>query len=399
MAKGKVSREGGESFSLPPDTQSNLDPDTAIVGDTGSGDGVEVDLNDSDDWNDLPAPARRQPEQREQQDSRETRGDDDFDEEDSRLAYSDDPREQQDDDQNQRPGRRSRRNARRRESQSQAQAEITALKEQLQQLGGVVQSLATGQSGLAVNSLEGQIVQLESALRMADEEMASAVKNSDGDTYSKAQTIRDNIVGRLWSMKNRHAQLMDTTVRAREEGGQVRQPPAQERRPAPQIDPEIVAAVEDRFDRFCDRFPWFDPKSPDADCNIVRSIDQELAARGLQRHTPHFWEQMERRMAQYGLKPDRDGGGDDDQQDEPQRRPQRQTQPSNGRSRPPTGSGRSTQNGRTTTNRDLTEIQVGLLRDEGLLEEKLSEEDVAKRDRILARWRKGSESLRRQGVR
>jgi len=394
MAKGKVSREGGESFTLP-DTQSNLDPDTAIVGDTGAGDGVEVDLNeDEKDWDSPPAAARRQPEQ---QDSREDRGGEDFAGEDARLAYSGDPREQ-DEDANQRPGRRSRRNARRRESQNQAQAEITALKEQLQQLGGVVRHLATGQSGLAVNSLEGQIVQLESALRMADEEMASAVKNSDGDTYSKAQTIRDNIVGRLWGMKNRHAQLMDTTMRERE-GGQVRPEPVQERRPAPQIDPEIVAAVEDRFDRFCDRFPWFDPQSADADCNIVRSIDQELSARGLQRHTPNFWEQMERRMAQYGLKPDRDGGGDDDQQDEPQRRPQRQASANNGRRRPPTGSGRSTQNGRTTTNRDLPEIQVGLLRDEGLLEEKLTEEDVAKRDRILARWRKGTEGLRRQGAR
>jgi len=67
-----------------------------------------------------------------------------------------------------------------------------------------------------------------------------------------------------------------------------------------------------------------------------------------------------------------------------------------GRARPPTGNGRAVSgNGRSNGGNSLTEIQVSMLRDEGLLEDKLSEEDVAKRDRILAKWRRGNESLRR----
>lgn len=397
MAKGKVSREGGESFSLPADTQSNLDPDTAIVGDASDGHDIDTDLSDDEkNWDAPPAGTRTQ--QHRQAEDRQDDQAPQFDEEDARLAYSDDLREQQEEDQNQRPGRRSRRNARRRESQTAAQAEIERLKQQLQELGGVVRTLATGQTGLAANTLEGQITSLESALRMADEEMANAVKNSDGDTYSKAQNIRDNIVGRLWAAKNRHSQLLDSTRREpederRQNGGQV-----QDRQPPQQIDPRIVEAVEDRFDRFCERFPWFDPQSAEANCNIVRSIDQELAARGLQRHTPHFWEQMERRMAQYGLRPEQGDDGEGDGQNEPQNRQQQRNAPAI-RSRPPTGSGRSTQTGRSNANNSLSEQQVALLRDEGLLEEKLSDEDVAKRDRIISRWRAGNSSLRRQGAR
>lgn len=393
MAKGKVSREGPSDAFAPLDTQSNLDPDTAIVGE--ASDGVEIDLDTEDDdkeanW-DLPAGAKP-PASRQETRQEESAGE--FDEEDSRLAYSDDPREQEDDEN--KPSHRRRRNERRRQAQTKAEQEIASLREQLQELGGVVRTLATGQTGLAANTLEGQIVQLQNSLRLADEEMANAVKNSDGDTYTKAQNIRDQIVGRLWGMKNKHAELM----RSSESNTQEQQPARREgggqapQREAPRVDPMIVSAVEDRFNRFQDRFPWFDPESPDADCNIVRSIDGELVARGYQRHTPHFWEQMERKMATYGLTPQRGGGGDDQEDDTPPP-PRRQQMSNGGRARPPTGNGRAVGNGRNNASNSLNEMQVGMLRDEGLLEDKLSEEDIAKRDRILAKWKRGNESLRR----
>src|SRR5688572_29074819 len=142
MAKGKVSREGpSEQFSLP-DTQSNVDPDTAMVGD--AGDGVDVDVevdDDKEDW-DLPSEAKPAAQKRDaRQDQEPPAGE--FDEEDSRLAYSDDPREQQEEDEN-KPSHRRRRNERRRQAQSAAQAEIEGLKAELEKLGGVVRHLATG---------------------------------------------------------------------------------------------------------------------------------------------------------------------------------------------------------------------------------------------------------------
>jgi len=63
---------------------------------------------------------------------------------------------------------------------------------------------------------------------------------------------------------------------------------------------------------------------------------------------------------------------------------------------PPTGSGRSTQTNRAGY--ALSEWQRDALRDEGLLEENLSEAEVAKRDRIVSKWRKGAETLRRRGM-
>jgi hypothetical protein len=128
----------------------------------------------------------------------------------------------------------------------------------------------------------------------------------------------------------------------------------------------------------------------------VRAIDAELTTQGLQRHQTAFWQAMEQKMASYGLTPN--SGEDDDER--PARRPNGGGRPLLGqdvplrRGGPPTGSGRSTRpNGGGF---GLSDWQRDALRDEGLLEDKLSEADIAKRDRIVAKWRKGAETLRRR---
>ena len=46
----------------------------------------------------------------------------------------------------------------------------------------------------------------------------------------------------------------------------------------------------------------------------------------------------------------------------------------------------------------LDEVQTNMLRDEGLLEPNLSDADLARRDRIIGKWRVGAERLRRAGL-
>ena len=65
--------------------------------------------------------------------------------------------------------------------------------------------------------------------------------------------------------------------------------------------------------------------------------------------------------------------------------------------RPPTGNGRSAPNGRSGFH--LNEHQTSMLRDEGLLGDDLSKEDIAKRDRIMSKWKAGADTLRRSGAR
>lgn len=399
MPAGKVTRGGGQGHEEFTPATVDLPPggDFALVGDGGESGGLSVGDGEDDSW-DLPeggkAPAQREAPIRQQQNGgggdERTHQQEGFDEEDARLAYSDEePPGQQE-----RNSKRARRNANRKAINQAAQAEIHGLRQQLEELGGVVRTLATGQSHLAVNTIEGQINSLEGSLRIADEEMATAVKNSDGDTYARAQKIRDTIVGRLYGLRDQHTRLAAA-------GGQIEEQMPQGRAAAPQgqrqpsPDPAIVAAVEDHFERFNERFPWFDPTSQDADANIVRAVQRELVSKGHQMHTPVFWTQMERRLADYGFQANREGGDEGEFEE----RPQRRGPPSvNTQRRPPTGSGRSTQNGRGT-GFSLDETQTSMLRDEGLLEEKLSEEDTAKRDRIIAKWRRGADQMRRQGAR
>jgi hypothetical protein len=371
--------DGGkhEEFSLPEEAEEN--PDVAMVG--GDSEGADLDIDPSEDKTDWDVP-------KDKPTSREKPAEE-FDQEDSRLAYEDTgegPPEERES-----KSRRARRNARNREYTRQQAEQIDMLTQQLQQLGGVVQRLTYGQVGLAANSLDGQISSLEQALRMADQELADAVKTNNGDKYAEVNRLRDEVVARLWNSKQQRVRMG--------EGGQVQQPPQQQMPPPQQQtrpDPAVAEIVADKFDRFQDRFPWFDPTSPDADCNIVRAIDAELTTQGLQRHQTAFWQAMEQKMASYGLTPN--SGEDDDER--PARRPNGGGRPLLGqdvplrRGGPPTGSGRSTRpNGGGFA---LSEWQRDALRDEGLLEDKLSEADIAKRDRIVSKWRKGAETLRRR---
>jgi len=382
--------DGGkhEEFSLPDEAEAG--DDVALVG--GDTDGANLEISpseDSADWDvtsDKPTSREKPAEE--------------FDQEDSRLAYEDSgegPPEERES-----KSRRARRNARNREYNRLQEQRIEELTNQIQQLGGVVQRLTYGQVGLAANSLDGQIGNLEQALRMADQELADAVATNNGAKYAEVNKLRDEVITRLWGTKQQRVRMT--------EGGQVPQqaqplPPSMPQQQ--QIDPAIKEAVDEKFERFQERFPWFDPESPDADCNIVRAIDAELLTQGYQRQTQAFWTTMESRMSKYGLNPDR-GGDQDTDEAEDRNAARRRLNGGNGgrpllgqdvavrRAGPPTGSGRSTRgNGGGYA---LSEWQRDALRDEGLLEENLDEASVAKRDRIVGKWRKGAETLRRRGM-
>ena len=161
-------------------------------------------------------------------------------------------------------------------------------------------------------------------------------------------------------------------------------------------------------DVFLDRYSWFDEGKDDPDHQFVKSLDQTLYREGFQRHQKAFWHEMERRMKRAGFRPDNGAEFDDDEQDEGfQSRREFQSRRVNGNGHynggaprranlPPTGVVRSSQRpGRGDGGFDLSNEQVDLLRQEGLLEAKLSEADQQKKDRILSKWRRGAEALQR----
>lgn len=385
--KTRVTRNGNGND----DGQDHLDlgGDVALVGDPGDGANILAEDREDANWD--------EPDDKKGDDQRPKGRTEDvepeFDEEDSRLAYTDTG--EQDEDTPRGNARRARRNARRRQAQQAAQRENDELRQQVERLTGVVTQLASGQQGLAVNTLDAQVSTLQGQLRVVDDEMANAIKNSDGDTYQRAQRLRDEIVGRLYAAKT-HRDRMATDQQDGSAhlngGGPVNGPQRQQQQQQQQRGPD--PRVMQYFDRFCDRYDWFDPESSDANANIVRALDQELVADGYQRHTPVFWRQLERRLSEdYGLTPNGQSrnGGDDEHEDE---RPGRESVTQQQRRRPPTNGGRSTTSGRAAGFR-LTDIQTNILREEGLLEENLSDADKAKRQRIVDKWKRGATADRR----
>lgn len=391
--KTRVTRtSNGGDFADDGQDHLNLGSDVALVGDPGDGANIVADESNDANWD---VPDDKNKAAVNGKTGHETVEEPEFDEEDSRLAYTETG--EQDDDTPRGNARRARRNAARKRAQLAAQRENDELRQQIEQLTGVVTRLASGQQGLAVNTLDAQVSTLQGQLRVVDDEMANAIKNSDGDTYARAQRLRDEIVGRLYAAKTHRDQM--AAVDQRQDGsahlnggGPVQQQrQQQQRQQAP--DPRVLQY----FDRFCDRYDWFDPESSDAKANIVRALDQELVADGYQRHTPVFWRQLERRLAEdYGLKPGQaqEEGGDDEHEDSRPGREPVTARRQNGSGRPPTNGGRSTASGRAAGFR-LTDIQTNILREEGLLDENLSDADKAKRQRIVDKWKRGAQADRR----
>lgn len=391
--KTRVTRtSNGGDFADDGQDHLNLGSDVALVGDPGDGANIIADESNDANW-DAPEDDKDNKQRPNGKTDREPADEPEFDEEDSRLAYTESG--EQDDDTPRGNARRARRNAARKRAQLAAQQENEELRQRVEQLTGVVTRLATGQQGLAVNTLDAQVSTLQGQLRVVDDEMANAIKNSDGDTYARAQRLRDEIVGRLYAAKTHRDQMAGS--------GQEGAPPMngggpvngqQQQQPRPQApDPRVLQY----FDRFCDRYDWFDPESSDAKANIVRAVDAELVADGYQRHTPVFWRQLERRLAEdYGLKPgqSQDEGGDDEHEDSRPGREPVTARRQNGSGRPPTNGGRSTASGRAAGFR-LTDIQTNILREEGLLDENLSDADKAKRQRIVDKWKRGATADRR----
>jgi len=413
-AARNVSRE---TFTPAPGAADvDIGGDQAIVGgvdgeDSGlnvDGDGDELSQQiareDKNDWDlppedrgkDAPEPRR----ERRARDREETPTEElSEDEEEVRLAYDESERGYEE-----RRGRRSRRNRSRREALTGRDQEIEQLKHALTQQSQYLQRLTGGQMGLAARDLEARITYARNAIDMADAELGRAIKESDGDAYTKISRARDEAQKELWQLETQQRNLEETARRTFAEGGRTDQNNGADRE-QPQLSPdqqrELARREADaaRFaEVFQDRYSWFDPQQRGGDNDVVHEIDQELIAEGYLPHTKAFWHQMEDRMREEGFRPNED---DDEDERPARRRPEgaaRSRASANGGRPPTSGRGGTRRDGRGGGGFQLTEVETNMLRDEGLLESNLAESDLARRDRIIGKWRVGRERLRRAGL-
>ena len=387
----------GVDYGLPEDEGADLGDDQVLVGDADEGSAVAPgDEPDEDDWDDTGGKDKKAGKRAKSDKTVDVEidddeaGDDEGEEDDARLAYDIDAEGR--DSERDGPSRRQRRNRSRSIQRDRSQQEIAELRQRLEQMSGLVQQGITGQAQLAASTIDGRIQAAQQSVEMADELMAKAIAEGDGKAFSAIQKQRDEAVTALYGLRSARQRLEISLQQ------QPRQPAQQT--PQQRGNPDLAARAEELGNRFLDRNQWFNPQGTDRDSRMARAIDDELAGEGYQPHTPAYWIQFETRCKEAGLGGQkqatrRRASADNDDVEEEEERPARQQQPARREPNlPPTGAVR-TARGPGKPVFSLSRAQVALLEEEGLMEPNLTAADMARKGRIITKWRQGAAALRK----
>lgn len=400
VQRGAPKAAAGDEVGLPEGYGDDPGGDVAMVGggDEGAA-ALQIDpslAEDNDDWDkagDGKDKDRQEPEPRRtvevEVDDDDGRDDGQDDDDDPRLAYDlDNEGRDSERDSQREPSRRQRRNRSRRELVDRSSQEIETLRGQVAQMQGLLQQVTGGQAHLAVNTIDNQMRAAQQSLELADDLMAKAIAEGDGKAFAQLQKSRDEAVGQIYQLRSQRARI-EASVRAQAADPRLRQ--VQE---GPRVDPTLANRAEEMGNRFLDRNPWFNPEGTDRDSRMARVIDEELAQEGYMPHTSAFWIQFETRCKEAGLggRTQRQATTDDrlaDDRPEPRREAPQGRREAN---MPPTGVVRSTR-GPGRPSFTLSQAQVSILEEEGLMGDKLSDADKARKTRIVTAWRDGAKKL------
>ena len=133
-----------------------------------------------------------------------------------------------------------------------------------------------------------------------------------------------------------------------------------------------------------DRHPWFKAEGGSEESEIVKAIDDHLAAEGYNPNTPLYWRTLEERVRARGL-----GSASDDGESE-------RHVPRRSSGMPPTNAPRGSR-GSAAPGYQLKPEMREYLESEGLLESNLDADQKAKKARLMASW-KANEQKAKQGL-
>jgi len=337
---------------------------------------VEIEPEHDEPEEEKAAPPRREP----RSDSGSDSEGDEEDERDARLAYDEALDDDDDGVEERGNSRRSRRNKARRDAIAQRDMELEALRQQVSQLSGMVSSVSQGQVGVVLNTVESQLGQAQQHLQVLDDELGKAVAAGDGELFRKAQRLRDEASARVF-------QLATARQRIIADAQQGQQRPPQGQMPMRQGAPAPSPAAAKYSEVFMDRHPWFKAEGGSEDSEIVKAIDDHLAAEGYNPNTPLYWRTLEERVRARGLGPS--GNNKDDGESEAPVRKR-----SGGM--PPTNAPRGSR-GSAAPGYQLKPEMREYLESEGLLEGNLDADQKAKKARLIASW-KANEQKAKQGL-
>jgi hypothetical protein len=307
--------------------------------------------------------------------------DDDEIEEDARLAY-----DVQDDDEIEERGvsRRQRRNRARKTVVGQRDQIIDHLNAKVDHLTGMINSMGQNQVGLTINNIDTQLGAAQQALTLAEVEIKKAVLAGDLARYDELLGLKNEAQGRVWQL----ARTRQGIQQEMSQGGRPRQMPNGTQSQPPQSN--LDQKTQDFTETFMDRFD-FDPQGTDERTLIIKAIDDSVAAEGYRSNTQQYWITLEKKLARRGILPDGDADVEDDNSPPRREAPARRA---NG-GRPPTSGSQTSRRSAGRTFR-LDPMARDYLDSEGLLHlAGLTEEQKAKRTRLLKSWDEGQRRLGR----
>lgn len=276
-------------------------------------------------------------------------------EDDERIAESDDDldadaetggdAEAADGDENTARKRRLKRRQHQRAARERTEAQLRMLQEQNVLLQQQVASIAGHTSQSAVSSLEKRYQEIQSDIRMAEQIMAKAIDANAGEDVVAAQRIRDEAIAEAQRVAAQHQQL---TTRPQNGG-----------------EPQVGYAQQ-----WTAANDWFDPQARDADSQLARRIDNEMAASGWNPNTREYWTELTARCREAFEQAET---GDDDAATPEAKTPRRKA--------PPTGQSRE-----HVPSSTRKEIYVTPERKQAMIEAG-AWDDPEKRQRMLKRYR------------
>ena len=188
----------------------------------------------------------------------------DEDEEDERLAKSED--DSDDEITASRKRRLQRRDARNRARERQ-ERELAMLREQVAMLSQRVGGVETSTAGAEQQGAEARIREAIARAEQAELIMARAIEAGNGEDATAALRIRD--------AARAEAQQLYTTAQSR---------------------PQTAPPVAQYAGEWVKANPWYDPSGRDADSQLTKQIDSQLAAEGFDPNTRAYWEELSDRV-------------------------------------------------------------------------------------------------------
>jgi hypothetical protein len=267
--------------------------------------------------------------------------------------------EESEEEREQRLSKSQQRKQRQREAREAQERELANLRRQNAELLGRVSSIESRSFTSDVSRIESGITEAQGQLAEANDIIARATKEQNGEALAQALNARDEARRRYDYLSN-YRQNIDA---------QMRQQQAQ-----PKVDPLVVAQSK----QWMSKNPWYDPQGGNEDSQIALGIDNLLVRQGLDPREPKYWEELTSRLKKH--LPHRFNGAPRDLEEDED----------TGRGSPTRGSGREgsgASGGKSTFH--ISKDRVDSLKEAGEWERFNTEKDF--RNRMIKRYREADE--------